>query len=170
MAQPSASLTGHLQVTVAPIYLQPCWSSTTCACMKRVPATAQSTLAAARLPSPGLPAGLLINSTVFLLGMQILLKGMRVPYRCMQVHKLSQRLPAMVVWRSRVRNRRCHRCAGLTPAGVLHSWLLGTAIYSAFGPGGYTIVCLYFLLGSAVCAHPPSVQYHTHTLLSDMQP
>lgn len=50
----------------------------------------------------------------------------------------------------------CDPCAGLTPAGVLHSWLLGTAIYSAFGPGGYTIVCLYFLLGSAVCAHIPA--------------
>ena len=49
-------------------------------------------------------------------------------------------------------NQCCDRRAGLTPAGVLHSWLLGTAIYSAFGPGGYTIVCLYFLLGSAVCA------------------
>ena len=49
-------------------------------------------------------------------------------------------------------------CTGLTPSGVLHSWLLGTAIYSAFGPGGYTIVCLYFLLGSAVCA--PSCAVH----------
>ena len=40
--------------------------------------------------------------------------------------------------------------AGLTPAGVAHSWLLGTLVYAAFGPGGYLLVCLYFLLGSAV--------------------
>ena len=40
--------------------------------------------------------------------------------------------------------------AGLTPAGVAHSWVLGTLVYSAFGPGGYFLVCLYFLLGSAV--------------------
>lgn len=39
---------------------------------------------------------------------------------------------------------------GLTPAGVAHSWVLGTAVYSAFGPAGYMLVCLYFLLGSAV--------------------
>lgn len=42
-------------------------------------AAAQSTLAAAQLPSPGLPAGLLVNSTVFLLGIQILLKGTCCP-------------------------------------------------------------------------------------------
>lgn len=40
--------------------------------------------------------------------------------------------------------------AGLTPAGVLHSWFLGTSIFSAFGPAGYLLVCLYFILGSAV--------------------
>ena len=38
--------------------------------------------------------------------------------------------------------------AGLTWEGVLSSWLLGTLVYSAFGPGGYAIVCLYFLIGS----------------------
>ncbi|KAK9905763.1 hypothetical protein WJX75_005970 [Coccomyxa subellipsoidea] len=64
-------------------------------------------------PSPGLQAGLLVNSTVFLLGIKVLLKG-------------------------------------LTAAGVLHSWALGTAVYSAFGAGGYMLVCLYFILGSAV--------------------
>ena len=42
---------------------------------------------------------------------------------------------------------------GLTPAGVLHSWVLGSAVYSAFGPGGYLLVCLYFLMGSAVRMH-----------------
>ena len=42
--------------------------------------------------------------------------------------------------------------AGLTPAGVANSWILGTAVYSAFGPGAYVLVCLYFLLGSAVSA------------------
>ena len=40
--------------------------------------------------------------------------------------------------------------AGLTPAGVLHSWVLGASICSAFGTGGYALVCLYFLLGTAV--------------------
>lgn len=39
---------------------------------------------------------------------------------------------------------------GLTPAGVLHSWFLGTTVYSAFGPAGYLLVCLYFILGSLV--------------------
>ncbi|CAK0787750.1 hypothetical protein CVIRNUC_010972 [Coccomyxa viridis] len=70
-------------------------------------------LAGAATSSPGLFTGLLVNSTVFLLGIQILLKG-------------------------------------LTPAGVAHSWALGTAVYSAFGPGGYAMVCLYFILGSLV--------------------
>lgn len=41
-------------------------------------------------------------------------------------------------------------CSGLTPAGVAHSWVLGTAVYSAFGARGYALVCLYFILGSAV--------------------
>ncbi|KAK9832648.1 hypothetical protein WJX81_006957 [Elliptochloris bilobata] len=40
--------------------------------------------------------------------------------------------------------------AGLTPAGVAHSWVLGTLVYSAFGLGGYVLVCLYFIFGSAV--------------------
>jgi len=39
---------------------------------------------------------------------------------------------------------------GLTWAGVLHSWLLGSLVYGAFGLGGYVLVCVYFLLGSAV--------------------
>ncbi|KAK9824020.1 hypothetical protein WJX72_007013 [[Myrmecia] bisecta] len=39
---------------------------------------------------------------------------------------------------------------GLTVGGVLNSWLLGTLVYSAFGPGGYLLVCLYFIFGSAV--------------------
>jgi uncharacterized membrane protein len=39
---------------------------------------------------------------------------------------------------------------GLTPQGVLHSWALGTSIYSAFGAGGYLLVCLYFIFGSLV--------------------
>ena len=39
---------------------------------------------------------------------------------------------------------------GLTPAGVAHAAILGTLVYSAFGPGGYLLVCLYFLVGSAV--------------------
>ncbi|CAL5224908.1 g7673 [Coccomyxa viridis] len=70
-------------------------------------------LSSAAMASPGMPAGILVNSSVFILGIQILLKG-------------------------------------LTPGGVAHSWALGTAVYSAFGPGGYLLVCLYFILGSLV--------------------
>ena len=40
--------------------------------------------------------------------------------------------------------------AGLTPAGVANSWLLGTLVYAAFGWTGYLLVCIYFLAGSAV--------------------
>ena len=40
--------------------------------------------------------------------------------------------------------------AGLTAEGVAHSWLLGAASWAAFGSGGYALVCLYFLAGSAV--------------------
>ena len=39
---------------------------------------------------------------------------------------------------------------GLTPVGVAHAAILGTLVYAAFGPGGYLLVCLYFLVGSAV--------------------
>lgn len=40
--------------------------------------------------------------------------------------------------------------SGLTWQGVLSSWVLGTLTYSAFGPGGYAIVCAYFIVGSLV--------------------
>ncbi|GMH35639.1 hypothetical protein BSKO_03507 [Bryopsis sp. KO-2023] len=40
--------------------------------------------------------------------------------------------------------------SGLTWTGVFHSWLLGCSIYSAFGLGGYFLVCLYFIFGSLV--------------------
>ena len=39
---------------------------------------------------------------------------------------------------------------GLTPAGVAHSWALGASVFSAFGPGGYLLVCLYFIFGTLV--------------------
>lgn len=39
---------------------------------------------------------------------------------------------------------------GLTWQGVLSSWVLGTLTYSAFGPGAYSIVCAYFIVGSLV--------------------
>ena len=78
VTQPCAALTGHLQVRLC---------SQGASSLPAVPkphvhaslafAAAQNTLAAAQLPSPGLPAGLLVNSTVFLLGIQILLKGTR---------------------------------------------------------------------------------------------
>ena len=50
-------------------------------CLQSQPCCAghlQSVLAAARTPAPGLSAGLLVNSTVFLLGLQVLLRGERV--------------------------------------------------------------------------------------------
>ncbi|GIL95340.1 hypothetical protein Vretimale_1383 [Volvox reticuliferus] len=39
---------------------------------------------------------------------------------------------------------------GLTPLGVAHAWFLGTSIFSAFGLGGYVLVCLYFIFGTLV--------------------
>lgn len=78
-----------------------------------LPPALQEALSAAATRSPGLSAGLLVNTTVFALGINVLL-------------------------------------GGLTPVGVLHAWFLGTTVYSAFGPGGYVLVCLYFILGSAV--------------------
>ena len=39
---------------------------------------------------------------------------------------------------------------GLTPTGVAHAWVLGTSVFAAFGAGGYALVCVYFLAGSAV--------------------
>jgi uncharacterized protein (TIGR00297 family) len=40
--------------------------------------------------------------------------------------------------------------SGLTTAGILHAWLLGTLVYAAFGLPGYALVCAYFVAGSAV--------------------
>jgi uncharacterized membrane protein len=39
---------------------------------------------------------------------------------------------------------------GLTPAGVLHSWFLGSTVFAAFGASGYLLVCLYFIFGTLV--------------------
>jgi uncharacterized protein (TIGR00297 family) len=39
---------------------------------------------------------------------------------------------------------------GLTWPGVANAWFLGTASMAAFGVGGYALVCLYFVFGSAV--------------------
>eukprot|EP00854_Cymbomonas_tetramitiformis_P013834 gene13834-16349_t len=63
--------------------------------------------------SPGVVPALCVNSSVFLLGLPVLL-------------------------------------GGLTPAGVAHSWFLGTMVFGAFGGRGYLLVCIYFILGSAV--------------------
>lgn len=38
----------------------------------------------------------------------------------------------------------------LTPAGLLHGWLLGVLIWGTLGWPGYTVVMFYFLVGSAV--------------------
>ena len=73
----------------------------------------QDLLNQALKPAPGLGPALLVNSTVYLLGIRVLL-------------------------------------AGLLPSAVALSWVLGTVVYAAFGLGGYVLVCLYFILGSAV--------------------
>lgn len=73
----------------------------------------QELLEQALRPVPGLGPALLVNSTVYLLGIRVLL-------------------------------------AGLLPPAVALSWVLGTVVYAAFGLGGYVLVCLYFVLGSAV--------------------
>lgn len=73
----------------------------------------QDLLNQALKPTPGLGPALLVNSTVYLLGIRVLL-------------------------------------AGLLPSAVALSWVLGTVVYAAFGLGGYVLVCLYFILGSAV--------------------
>lgn len=38
----------------------------------------------------------------------------------------------------------------LTPAGYLHAWILGVLVWGTLNWRGYTIVLLYFLVGSAV--------------------
>ncbi len=38
----------------------------------------------------------------------------------------------------------------LTPAGILHAWLLGVLIWGSLGWQGYLVVVFYFLVGSAV--------------------
>jgi uncharacterized membrane protein len=39
---------------------------------------------------------------------------------------------------------------GLTLAGIAHAFALGTLLYGAFGVGGFSLLCLYFLFGTAV--------------------
>ncbi len=38
----------------------------------------------------------------------------------------------------------------LTPAGLVHAWVLGVLIWGSLGWQGYTVVMVYFLVGSAV--------------------
>lgn len=38
----------------------------------------------------------------------------------------------------------------LTPAGIFNAWLLGVLIWGTLGWQGYAIVCVYFVVGSAV--------------------
>ncbi len=60
--------------------------------------------------------------------------------------------------------------AGLMPSAVALSWVLGTAVYAAFGLGGYALVCLYFVFGSAVRT---SIQHnalqHAHIAMCTLQ-
>jgi uncharacterized membrane protein len=39
---------------------------------------------------------------------------------------------------------------GLTLEGLAHAWLLGTVVLGAFGWGGFSLVALYFIFGTAV--------------------
>jgi uncharacterized membrane protein len=39
---------------------------------------------------------------------------------------------------------------GLTRVGVAHAWFLGASVYAAFGLGGFSLVCLYFIFGTLV--------------------
>uniref|UniRef100_A0A7S3VGS4 Uncharacterized protein n=1 Tax=Dunaliella tertiolecta TaxID=3047 RepID=A0A7S3VGS4_DUNTE len=39
---------------------------------------------------------------------------------------------------------------GLSPLGIANAWFLGASVFSAFGLGGYILVCLYFILGTLV--------------------
>jgi uncharacterized protein (TIGR00297 family) len=38
----------------------------------------------------------------------------------------------------------------LTPAGLLHAWVLGIIVWGTLGWRGYTVIMVYFLVGSAV--------------------
>lgn len=39
---------------------------------------------------------------------------------------------------------------GLTGWGMVNAFVLGTTIFAAFGAGGFALVCVYFLFGTAV--------------------
>ena len=39
---------------------------------------------------------------------------------------------------------------GLTNEGVAHAWLLGFLVFSAFGLSSYSLLCLYFVVGTVV--------------------
>jgi uncharacterized membrane protein len=41
---------------------------------------------------------------------------------------------------------------GLTWSGMFNAFILGTTVYAAFGAGGFALVCIYFLFGTAVSA------------------
>ena len=38
----------------------------------------------------------------------------------------------------------------LTPAGIVHAWILGVIVWGSLGWAGYAVVALYFVMGSAV--------------------
>jgi len=39
---------------------------------------------------------------------------------------------------------------GLTGWGMVNAFILGTTVYAAFGAGGFALLCIYFLFGTAV--------------------
>ncbi len=55
---------------------------------------------------------------------------------------------------------------GLTPVGVLHAWFLGASIYAAFGIGGFSLVCLYFIWGTLVGRWCAAQRVHLIALMS----
>lgn len=44
---------------------------------------------------------------------------------------------------------------GLTPSGIVNAFALGTLLYGAFGAGGFSLLCLYFIFGTAVRLNGP---------------
>lgn len=58
---------------------------------------------------------------------------------------------------------------GLTNWGMVNAFILGTTVFAAFGAGGFALVCIYFLFGTAVsvrlgCCISHTMQYYSALL------
>jgi hypothetical protein len=51
---------------------------------------------------------------------------------------------------------------GLTGWGMVNAFILGTAVFAAFGAGGFGLVCVYFLFGTAVSVLGPRGHRQKH--------